>query len=159
MLTIRNSRPNDAPLIVDFIKELAIYEKLEHECRADAAAISAALFGATPRAFCILVEWDGQPAAFCLFFYNFSTFEAKTGLYIEDVFVRPSFRRKGIARAIFEHCAQRALAEGCARMEWSVLNWNVDAIEFYRSLGAKGLDEWTIQRLTGAALRSCADGV
>ena len=156
MLSLRNARDDDAELIVEFIQELAEFEQLSQACFATAKSIRQALFSGTPRAACLLAEWDGRPAGFALYFYNFSTFLAKPGIYIEDVFVRPDFRRKGIARKMFQHLAQKALAEGCGRLEWSVLDWNEDAIVFYQSLGAVPLSEWTAQRVSGDALERLA---
>jgi GNAT superfamily N-acetyltransferase len=135
---------------------LAEFEKLVHECHSKAELIDQWLFGETPRAYCLMVEWDGKPAGFALYFYNFSTFLSQPGIYIEDVFVRPEFRRKGIARSVFRTLAQKAVAEGCGRLEWWVLDWNKDALTFYESLAAKPMDEWTVQRITGEALAKLA---
>lgn len=156
MLKLRPAHIDDAPLILAFIRELAAYEELSHACVATEEAVRASLFGATPRAFCIIAEWEGAPAGFALCFYNYSTFLAKAGIYIEDLFVRPAFRRKGIARALFKHLAQRACDEGCGRIEWWVLDWNRPALDFYASLGAEPMDEWTVQRLSGDALTALA---
>ena len=152
MLTIREANPADAALIVGFIRDLADYEKLAHECQADVGMIEKWLFGANPKAYCAIAEWDGKPAAFALYFYNFSTFLSKPGIYLEDLFVKPEFRRKGIAKVLFQYLAKKAVAEGCGRLEWWVLDWNVDAITFYEKLGAKAMDEWTVQRIEGDAL-------
>lgn len=156
MLTLRNARPDDCDLIVRYIRELAEYERLAHACEATPELMHRWLFGETPRAACVLAEWNGEAAGFALYFYNFSTFLGKPGIYIEDVFVRPSFRRKGIARAIFQHLAAKAVAEGCGRLEWWVLDWNEDALRFYRSLDAVGMNEWTVQRIAGEALQRLA---
>lgn len=156
MLTLRDAKPDDTALIVDYIRELAEYEQLSHECEAEDALIRRWLFGNTPRAACLLAEWDGEPAGFVLYFYNFSTFLARPGIYIEDLFVRPAYRRRGIAKAIFRALAQKALEEGCGRLEWWVLDWNRDAIAFYRSMGAEPMDEWTTQRISGEALTTLA---
>ena len=156
MLTLRPATSNDADLIVKYIRELAEFEKLAHECHADPAQIQHWLFSEAPKAHCILAEWDGKPAGFALYFYNFSTFLTKPGIYIEDVFVRPDFRRKGIAKQIFRHLAQKAIAEGCGRLEWWVLDWNTDAIRLYESMGAVAMDEWTVQRVTSDALSKLA---
>jgi GNAT superfamily N-acetyltransferase len=155
MLTLRPALRTDSPLIVSYIHELAAYEKLAHECFATRELIEKWLFDEN-KAGCMMAEWDGNPAGFALYFYNFSTFLAKPGIYIEDLFVRPDFRRKGIARAMFRHLAQKALAEGCGRLEWWVLDWNEDAIRFYESLGAAPMSEWTVQRITGDALNKLA---
>ncbi len=155
MLTLRPALPSDAALIVSYIRELAEYEKLLHECHATRELIEKWLFDEN-KAGCILAEWEGKPAGFALYFYNFSTFLSKPGIYIEDLFVRPDFRRRGIAKALFRHLAQKALAEGCGRLEWWVLDWNKDAIRFYESLGAVPMNEWTVQRITGEALEKLA---
>jgi GNAT superfamily N-acetyltransferase len=142
-------------LLLAFIRELAEFERLTQECVADTALLRRFLFE-DRRAEAIIAEWDGQPAGFALYFYNFSTFLGRPGLYLEDLFVRPAFRRNGIAKSVFRYLAKKAVAEGCGRMEWSVLNWNENAIAFYRSLGALPMDEWTVQRLTGEALTRLA---
>lgn len=156
MLHIRDAKKDDAALIVQYIRELAEFEKLAHECHVKAELIDQWLFGEMPRAYCLMVEWDGKPAGFALYFYNFSTFLSQPGIYIEDVFVRPEFRRKGIARSVFRTLAQKAMTEGCGRLEWWVLDWNKDALTFYESLAAKPMDEWTVQRITGEALAKLA---
>ena len=138
------------------IRELAVFERLEHECVADADLLRQFLFE-DRKAHALIAEWEGMPAGFALYFYNFSTFVGRPGLYLEDLFVRPAFRRKGIARAVFHWLAKAAVAEGCGRFEWSVLDWNENAIAFYRSLGARPMDEWTTQRLSGDALKRLAD--
>jgi GNAT superfamily N-acetyltransferase len=156
MLTLRDARPEDAELILAFIRELAEFERLTQECVADAALLRRFLFD-DRRAEALMAEWDGAPAGFALYFYNFSTFLGRPGLYLEDLFVRPAFRRKGIARAVFRHLAAKAVAEGCGRLEWAVLNWNQNAIALYRAMGAQAMDEWTVQRLTGEALHRLAN--
>ena len=156
-LVLRDAGPDDAPLLLSFIRELAEFERLTHECVADPAPLRKFLFE-QPRAHAIVAEWDGKPAGFALYFYNFSTFLGRPGLYLEDLFVRPEFRRNGIAKGVFRYLASKAVTEGCGRMEWSVLNWNENAIAFYRSLGAQPMDEWTVQRLTGEALTRLAQG-
>jgi len=115
------------------------------------------LFGPSPKAHALIVEQDGQPAGFAIYFYNFSTFLGRPGIYVEDVFIRPEFRRAGFGRAIFKYLAQKAVAENCGRMEWWVLDWNEPAIRFYAGLGAVPMDEWTVQRLTGDALKNFAE--
>ena len=152
---MREARPDDTGLILELIRELAAFERLSHECVADAALLERFLFE-DKKAHAIVADWGGEPAAFALYFYNFSTFMGRPGLYLEDLFVRPAFRRKGIARSIFQWLARKAVAEGCGRFEWSVLDWNENAIAFYRALGAVPLDEWTMQRLTGEALHRLA---
>ena len=155
-LVLRKARPDDASLILELIRELAVFEHLERECIADADLLRHFLFE-DKKAYALVAEWEGEPAGFALYFYNFSTFLGRPGLYLEDLFVRPAFRRKGIARAIFQSLARIAVAEGCGRFEWSVLDWNANAIAFYRSLGATPMDEWTTQRLIGEALQRLAD--
>ncbi len=152
---MRGTRPEDAGLLLSFIRELAEFERLTHECVADETLLRRFLFE-DRRAEAIIAEWNGEPAGFALYFYNFSTFLGRPGLYLEDLFVRPTFRRNGIARSVFRYLAKKAVEEGCGRMEWSVLNWNENAIAFYRSLGAVPMDEWTVQRLTGDALNRLA---
>lgn len=157
-LVIRPARPGEAPLVLSFIKELAEFEKLSHEVQATAAMLEARLFGPRPFAEVIFAELDGAPVGFALFFHNFSTFLAKPGLYLEDLFVRPSARGKGIGKALLTHLAQVAVERDCGRMEWWVLDWNADAMRFYEGLGAKAMDEWTVYRLTGDTLTAAARG-
>ena len=154
--TIRPAKSADAPLILDLIRELAAYERLAHEVDATEPALAAALFGPTPRVFCELAEWDGKPAGFALWFYSFSTFLGRYGIYLEDLFVRPERRGRGIGRALLARLAARCRDEGLPRLEWAVLRWNEPSIGFYRALGAEPKDEWTSYRLSGAALRRLA---
>jgi GNAT superfamily N-acetyltransferase len=156
-LSIRKAEERDAPLIVSLIRELAAYERLAHEVDATEADIARALFGPQPRVFADIAEWDGEPAGFALWFYNFSTFRGRHGIYLEDLFVRPDFRSKGIGKAVLQHLARRCMAEGLPRLEWWVLDWNEPALRFYRSIGAVPMDEWTVQRVTGAALERLAE--
>jgi GNAT superfamily N-acetyltransferase len=156
-VTIRSATRADLPLIAALVRELAAYEKLSHQVVATEADFEAALFGPQPKAHALIVDHDGQPAGFAIYFYNFSTFLGRPGIYVEDVFIRPEFRRNGYGRAIFKYLAQKAVDEGCGRMEWWVLDWNTPAIDFYRSLGAVPMDEWTVQRLTGDALKTFAE--
>jgi GNAT superfamily N-acetyltransferase len=135
---------------------LVTYEKLAHEVIATADDFHAALFGNPPHAYAMLAEIDGKPVGFALWFYNFSTFLGRYGLYVEDVFVEPEYRGHGIGRALFAALAARALAENCGRMEWWVLDWNESARRFYRALGAEPMTDWTVQRLTGDALHALA---
>jgi GNAT superfamily N-acetyltransferase len=151
-MTIRQAAPTDAALVFSFIRDLAEYERLLDDVDATPQTIERALFGANPRVFCDIAEWDGAPAGFALWFYNFSTFRGRHGIYLEDLFVRPAFRGKGIGKALLANLAKRAVAEGCARVEWSVLDWNDPSIKFYESLGAIAMEEWTVFRLTGSAL-------
>ena len=148
--------PADIPLILELIRELAEYEKLAHEAKARAEDIEAHLFGPRPYAEAVIAESDEQPAGFALFFHNYSTFHGKPGLYLEDLFVRPELRGRGIGKRLIAHLAALAVERDCARFEWSVLDWNTPAIDFYRSLGAKPMDEWTVQRLDGEALHALA---
>ena len=136
-LNLRPARPGDAPLVLAFVRELAVYERLEHDVEATEADIDAALFGARPNAFCDIAEWDGEPVGFALWFLNFSTFRGRNGLYLEDVFVRPSHRSRGIGRAILMRLAQKCVENHWARLEWAVLDWNAPAIRFYQSCGAR----------------------
>lgn len=154
-LEIRPATPADVPLVFQFIREIADYEKLAHEVVGDEALLAKALFPASgaPAAHCVLAHWDGAPAGFALYFFNFSTFLTRRGLHLEDLFVRPALRGRGIGRALLLHLARIANAEGCGRMEWTVLDWNKPAIDFYRSLGSVPMDEWTVHRLSGEALR------
>ena len=142
----------DVPLILDLIRGLADYEKLAHEVVATADSLRRTLFGATPAAHVVIAEVDGQPAGFALYFFNYSTFLAKPGLYLEDLFVKPEFRGRGTGKALLLHLAKIANERGCGRMEWSVLDWNEPAKGFYRKLGAVPLEGWRIMRLTGSAL-------
>jgi GNAT superfamily N-acetyltransferase len=155
-VTIRPARPEDVPTIVELIRGLAVYEKLEHECKADPAALREHLFG--PKAYCevILAEHAGAVAGFALFFHNYSTFLTKPGIYLEDLFVKPEVRGAGIGRALLSRLAALAVERGCGRLEWSVLDWNTPAIGFYERLGARPMSDWTVFRLTGDALTSLA---
>ncbi|MBN8543130.1 MAG: GNAT family N-acetyltransferase [Alphaproteobacteria bacterium] len=157
MLRIRHAVREDTPLILDFIRQLAEYEKLSHEVIATEQTLSDSLFCDNPKGFCVIAEWNGAPVAFALYFYNFSTFLGKTGIYLEDLFVKPEMRGKGIGKSILKYLAQKAKAEGCGRLEWWVLDWNTPSIEFYKSLGAVAMDEWTVYRVTGKALDELAN--
>jgi GNAT superfamily N-acetyltransferase len=155
-IVIRPAVREDVGEILAFIRELAEYEKLAHEAVADEAGLAAQLFGTTPRAEVLIAEVDGQSAGFALFFHNFSTFVGKPGLYLEDLFVRPTFRGFGLGKRLMVRLAKIAVERDCGRFEWSVLDWNQPAIDFYRSLGAAGMDEWTVQRVAGDALTALA---
>jgi GNAT superfamily N-acetyltransferase len=154
--TIRPATPSDVPLILALVRELAVYEHLEHEVVADEAALAATMFGPDAKAEAVIAELDGEPVGFALFFYNVSTFLGRRGLYLEDLFVRPSARGTGIGRALLAHLAGLAVERGCGRMNWAVLEWNEPAIKFYQSLGAERVDAWRIFRLDGEALRALA---
>jgi GNAT superfamily N-acetyltransferase len=158
-LSIRSAQPGDLPAILALIRALADYEKLGHEVVASEARLGQSLFPAgpgKPDAFCVIADVDGTPAGFALYFFNFSTFLAQPGLYLEDLFVQPEFRGRGIGKALLLHLAKLANQRGCGRMEWCVLDWNRPAIEFYESLGAKRMKEWQVCRLTGPALQQYA---
>lgn len=155
--TIRSARPEDVPQILAFIHELAVYEKLEHEAVGTPDQLHAHLFGERPYAEVILLETAaGDPAGFALFFHNYSTFLTRPGIYLEDLFVRPQFRGHGYGKALLLHLAKLAVERGCGRLEWAVLDWNLPAIGFYESLGAKMMNEWRTFRLTGDSLASLA---
>jgi GNAT superfamily N-acetyltransferase len=151
-LLIRPAKKGEAGLALSFVKELAEYERLAHEVEATEALIDTALFGPNPNTFCEIAEWEGEPVGLALWFLNFSTFRGRNGIYLEDLYVRPSHRGLGIGAAFLSHLARRCVAEGWARLEWSVLDWNAPAIAFYKSKGAKLLDDWTTCRVTGEAL-------
>ncbi len=151
-LNIRKAEPGDAALILQFIRELAVYEKLADEVVAREADLVRTLFGREPKVFALIAEWNGAACGFALYFFNFSTFLGRHGVYLEDLFVRESHRGKGIGKALLARLAGVALENDCGRLEWSVLDWNAPAIDFYKSLGAAPMDEWTVYRLTGEAL-------
>ena len=151
-VSIRPVRRGEAGLVLEFVRELAAYERLLGSVDATEQMIDAALFAPDARVFCDIAEWERRPAGLALWFLNFSSFRGRHGIYLEDLYVRPAYRRRGIGRALFRHLAQRCAAEGWTRFEWSVLDWNAPSIDFYRSLGAELLDEWTICRITGDAL-------
>jgi GNAT superfamily N-acetyltransferase len=156
-LAIRAAVPADAALIFALVRELADYEKLSGEMDATPEAIADALFAREPRLFCDIAEWNGEPAGFSVWFLNFSTFRGRHGIYVEDLFVRPAFRKRGIGKALMARLARRCVDEGWARFEWAVLDWNAPSIEFYRSIGAQVMDEWRICRLSGEALQAFAN--
>jgi GNAT superfamily N-acetyltransferase len=150
---IRAATAADSATVYAFIRDLAEYERLLDDVDATQAGIEAALFGPNPRAFCDIAEWNGEPAGFALWFYNFSTFRGRHGIYLEDLFVRPAYRGHGIGKELVLNLARRAVRENCVRVEWSVLDWNEPSIKFYGALGAIAMEEWTIYRLTGEALK------
>jgi GNAT superfamily N-acetyltransferase len=156
-LVLRNATEADTALVLKFIKDLAVYEKLDHTVIATEDSIRATLFGGRAYAEVILAEWEGAPAGFALFFHNYSTFISKPGLYLEDLFVEPSLRGKGIGKALLRRLAQIAVERDCGRMEWAVLDWNTPSIEFYKSLGALPMSDWIINRLTGDSLGNLAN--
>jgi len=153
---LRDASPDDVADIARLVLALATYEKLDHLVTATHADFHAALFASPPRAHAMVAELDGKIVGFALYFYNFSTFLGRHGLYLEDLFVEPEHRKLGLGRAFFRALAARAVAEGCGRMEWSVLDWNAPAIKFYRVMGAVPMDDWTVNRLSGAALHALA---
>ena len=158
-LTIRAARPDDSALVFSLVRELAEYEKLSGEVDATEAQIAAALFAREPKLFCDIAEWDGAAAGFAVWFLNFSTFRGRHGIYLEDIFVRPGYRGKGIGRALMARLARRCVEQGYARVEWAVLDWNAPSIAFYQSIGAQVMDEWKICRLSGAALSRFAQEI
>ena len=157
-LTIRCASPSDASLIVDFIRQLGDYEKLLHEVEATEADLEASLFAPNPRVFCEIAEWAGEPAGFALWFYSYSTFLGRHGIYLEDLFVHERFRGHGLGKSLLGHLAQRCIAENLGRLEWAVLDWNEPAIAFYEKQGAELRKQWIGCRLTGAALKTLAAG-
>jgi GNAT superfamily N-acetyltransferase len=152
----RDVVPGDEAIVFGFVRALAVFEKLEHECVATEADFARALFATPARCHAFIVEQGGAPIGFALWHHAFSTFTGKHGLYLEDVFVNPERRGQGVGRAIFAELARRALADGCGYMKWSVLDWNRRAVDFYTGLGASSLDEWTVRRLDGEALAALA---
>lgn len=155
-VVVREARPNDAALIFGFIRDLAEYEKLLDEVTATPEGIARDLFGDNPRVFCDIAEIDGEPVGLAVWFYNYSTFKGRHGIYLEDLFVRPQARGKGAGKALLARLAKRCIDEGLPRLDWAVLDWNAPSIAFYDSLGAEALDDWIIRRLDGDALRGLA---
>jgi GNAT superfamily N-acetyltransferase len=151
-MNIRMATEEDVPLILRFIRELAHYERLEHQVVATDSSVRATLFGSRRYAEVIIGEVEGDPVGFALFFHNYSTFLARSGIYLEDLYVRPELRGHGYGRALLARLASIAIERNCGRVEWAVLNWNEPAIRFYRSLGALPMDQWTVYRITGEAL-------
>lgn len=151
-LHIRPANPEDAELILRFIIDLAIYEKAEHEVKTDAAGLRDSLFGEGSSSHALICEQDGVPIGYAVYFFNYSTWLGKHGLYLEDLYVSPEARGCGAGKALLQHLARIAVDRGCGRFEWSVLDWNQPAIDFYQSFGARPQDEWTSYRLTGQAL-------
>ena len=151
---IREATESDVPLILQFIRDLAEYEKLAHLVVATEEQLRSTLFGSTPFAEVLIAEEDSMPAGFALFFHNYSTFLAQPGIYLEDLFVKPEFRGRGHGKALLARLAQIARARNCGRVEWAVLNWNEPSIAFYKSFDARPMEEWTVFRLTGEALET-----
>lgn len=157
MLNIRKATVDDIPLILEFIRELAEYERAPEEAVATPEDLRRDGFSGEPRFHVEIADWHGEPAGFALWFLNYSTWQGKPGLYLEDLFVRPRFRKKGIGKALLVHLAHLAVEKGCGRYQWQVLDWNTPAIVFYESLGAKVMTEWLTMRVTGEALRELAE--
>jgi diamine N-acetyltransferase len=158
MLHIRRAGPRDAGLLLTFVRELAEYERLAHEVVATEEDFLRDGFGDRPRFEAAVAEWGGEPAGFALWFHDWSTFLGRTGLYLEDLFVRPAFRGRGIGKALLVHCARVAEGQGCARYQWQVLDWNSPSIAFYEALGARKHPEWITMRVAGPALARLAHG-
>jgi len=156
MIHIRPAHPRDADLILAFVRELAEYEKAPHEVTATVADILRDGFGERPRFEAAIAEWAGESAGFALWFYNYSTWTGRHGLYLEDLFVRPPFRGRGLGKALLLHCAQIAADQGCGRYQWQVLDWNESAIRFYEGLGARALPEWITMRIAGSDIARVA---
>ena len=154
---IRDTTVDDCDLILNFIKELAEYERLSHEVTATRETLQETLFGGNPYAEVLIGEFKRDPVAYALFFHNFSTFTGRPGIYLEDIYVRPQMRGKGFGKCLLAYIAKLAVERNCTRVEWSVLDWNEPSIQFYRSIGAIPMDEWTVQRLHGDALNSFAE--
>jgi GNAT superfamily N-acetyltransferase len=157
MIVVRPASKEDVPLVFELICELADYERLRHAVRATIDDVREALFGSRPCCEAVVAAVDGADVAFALFFHNFSTFAGRPGLYLEDVYVRPAARGRGVGRALLAHLAGLAVERNCARMEWAALDWNEPAIRFYEGLGAEKLDDWRLFRLSGEALQRAAD--
>jgi len=155
-LSIRAAERGDAALIVKFVADLAAYEKLGHEAVARESDILRDLFGPSPKVFCQIAEWAGEPAGFALWFYTYSTFQGRHGIWLEDLFVEPAMRGKGIGKALLVNLARRCVAENLGRFEWWVLDWNAPSIDFYKAKGAVMQDEWTKCRVSGEALMALA---
>jgi GNAT superfamily N-acetyltransferase len=156
--TIRAARPGDEDLILALVRELADYENLSEAVDATPEKIADALFADKPRLYCDIAEWNGEPAGIAVWFLNFSTFRGRHGIYLEDLYVRPAYRGRGIGKALMARLARRCVEQGLARFEWAVLDWNAPSIAFYRSIGASVMDEWKICRLSGPALQAFAGG-
>ena len=151
-LAIRDAAREDAPLILRFIRDLADYERLRHEAVATEDDIVRDLFGTEPKVFCQIATWNGEPAGFALWFYTYSTFLGRHGIWLEDLFVPLGMRGHGIGKALLAHLAARCVRDGLGRLEWAVLDWNTPSIEFYKAHGAEFMDEWRRCRVTGDAL-------
>lgn len=157
-VTIRAAAAADARQVFDLVRELADYERLTHEVDATTERLAAALFSERPSLFCDVAEWNGEVAGFAMWFLNFSSFRGRHGVYLEDLFVRPAFRGRGIGKVLMRNLARRCVERGYARFEWTVLDWNTPAIDFYRGIGAELMDQWRVCRMTGDALVQFAGG-
>ncbi|MGQ0642295.1 MAG: GNAT family N-acetyltransferase [Gemmatimonadaceae bacterium] len=158
-LTIRDATPDDLPTINRLVHRLAEYERLAHECHSTEEKLRRSLFGEKRYAECVIARLDEVPVGYALFFHNYSTFAAQPGLYLEDLFVLPEHRGRGVGRALLSHLARTAVTRDCARFEWAVLDWNEPAIRFYESLGAQPMSDWTVMRVSGQVLERLAGGV
>ncbi len=156
-MKIVRALPQDCEVILELIKDLAEYEKAPHEVKATVKDLEATLFSSQPSAFCDLVKVDGETVGFAIWFLNYSTWQGKYGIYLEDLFIKPEFRGVGYGKALLKHLAKLCIENGYGRLQWWVLDWNKPAIDFYLSLGAKAMDEWTVFRVSGDALKKLAD--
>jgi GNAT superfamily N-acetyltransferase len=156
-MKIVRALPQDCEKILELIKDLAEYEKAPHEVKATVKDLEATLFSSQPSAFCDLVKVDGETVGFAIWFLNYSTWQGKYGIYLEDLFIKPEFRGVGYGKALLKHLAKLCIENGYGRLQWWVLDWNKPAIDFYLSLGAKAMDEWTVFRLSGDALQNLAE--
>ena len=151
-IAVRSATVADVPLVLQFIRELAEYERLSHEVVADEESLTQCLFGERPVAEAVIADYEGAPAGFALYFHTFSTFLGKPGIYLEDVYVSPKLRGNGVGRVLLRYLARLAVERDCGRLEWAVLDWNESAIRFYERLGARAMSDWTVFRLTGDSL-------
>ena len=151
-MKIRSARPDEAPIILNLIKELAEFERAPHEVEANEADLVATIFAPDPKVFCDVVEVDGEIAGIAIWFLNYSTWQGKHGIYLEDLYIRPEFRGQGFGKALLQHLAAICNERGYGRFQWWVLDWNTNAIEFYKGLGAEAMDEWTVYRVSGKRL-------
>ena len=156
-IELRTATERDVPLILSFVRELAEYERLSHEVVATEELLRASLFGERPAAEVVIGNYGDEPAGFALFFHNFSTFLGRPGIYLEDLYVTPSFRGRGVGRTMLAYLAKLAKKRDCRRMEWSVLDWNEPAIKLYKRIGATPMDDWTVFRVTEETLHGLAD--
>ena len=158
-IQIQAATEADVPLILNMIRALAEYERLAHEVVATEAMVRESFFGATPHAYAVIARIDGEAVGFMIWFSTYSTFLSRPGIYLEDLFVLPEWRGKGVGKALLRHLARIAVDRRCGRIEWSVLDWNETAIRFYRGIGARPMDEWTVYRMTGDAITRLAENL